>query len=174
MTLVVGYIFKDWFKSPQTYEESFSFKKTTLDDFKFAILVTAPAIILHEFGHKIAAILFGLQAEFNAAYIWLGVGVLLKLLGTGFIFFVPAYISHSAAALPWQSAIIGFAGPAINLILWFLASYLLKTKPYLPHKHKVALILTKKINMFLFIFNMIPIPGFDGSHVLSGIMKTFF
>jgi Zn-dependent protease len=31
--------------------------------------------------------------------------------------------------------------------------------------------LTRNINLFLFIFNMIPIPGFDGFTVFTGLWK---
>ena len=116
----------------------------------------------------------GLFATFHAAYTWLGLGVVLKLVGAPFVFFVPAYVAHSAAALPWQSALIAFAGPGVNLILWLGAAYILKKSKNLSHTKSVALHLTSKINMFLFIFNMIPIPGFDGWHVFSGLLGTLF
>ncbi|MFH1439923.1 MAG: M50 family metallopeptidase [Candidatus Woesearchaeota archaeon] len=183
MTLAIGFIFKDWFKKPIFYHDDpigayhKQNKFINWDDFKFAIIVTAPAIIFHEFGHKFAAIVMGLYATFHAAYTWLGLGIVLKLVGAPFVFFVPAYVAHSAAALPWQSALIAFAGPAVNLLLWLGAAYILKTSKRtkkLSHTTFVALELTKKINMFLFIFNMIPIPGFDGWHVFSGLYGMFF
>ncbi|MBC8444116.1 site-2 protease family protein, partial [Candidatus Woesearchaeota archaeon] len=40
-------------------------------------------------------------------------------------------------------------------------------KRYIPF-----LILTKKINLFLFIFNMLPIPFFDGGHFFSSILSA--
>jgi len=176
MTLFVGYIFKDSFKTPvkETYEplDYYSGKKSsTFDNFKFAILVTAPAIILHEFAHKFVAMGFGLQATFNAAYMWLFLGLVLKLLNFGFIFFVPAYVSISGGNLS-QSIITSAAGPLMNLILWLGSAFLLKGK--INKKFIPALSLTKQINMFLFIFNIIPIPGFDGYHVFSGLFKLFF
>jgi len=140
-------------------------------------MAVAPAIILHEFGHKLIAVAFGLQASFNAAYGWLILGTLLKLMNFGFIFFVPAYVSFGCAGfgcviLPWQNILIAFAGPLVNLLLWGVASVLLYQKG-IKEQHRDILFLTKRINMFLFVFNMIPIPGFDGHKVLLGIFQLF-
>ena len=102
------------------------------------------------------------------------IGVVLRLLQFPFIFFIPGYVSiPSLQAAPEASAIIAFAGPATNLLIWLGTDYLYKNKK-IPKKHEKLAFLTKEINKFLFIFNMIPIPGFDGSHVLSGLLKTFF
>ncbi|MBA3064032.1 hypothetical protein FP803_01200, partial [Candidatus Woesearchaeota archaeon] len=51
---------------------------------------------------------------------------------------------------------------------------LLKRAASLTSKQRLALVITKQINMFLFIFNMIPVPPFDGGHFISGLMQTFF
>lgn len=181
MSLAVGYIFKDMFprEMKHSYEDYFAEYKSEkrfidLNDFKFAILVVAPAIILHEFGHKIAAIAFGLYATFNAAYLWLLIGVALKAFGSPILFFVPAYVAHSATAFPWQSSIIAFAGPFVNLVLWLGSWLILKKAKKLNHTTQTALLFTKRINMFLFLFNMIPIPPFDGGQVLMGLIGTFF
>jgi Zn-dependent protease len=177
MSLAIGFIFKDWFRKPKEYDyeplaDSKPNKFINWDNFKFAMLVTAPAIILHELGHKFVAMSMGLSATFHAAYTWLGLGVVLKLMGFPFVFFIPAYVSHSAAALPWQSSLIGFAGPGVNLILFLASWYILKNAKKLTKTQHIALVLTKRINMFLFLFNMIPIPPFDGWHVFSGIWQT--
>lgn len=178
ISLAVGYIFKDMFPRAMvhSYEDYFEeYKpKFSMNDFKFAILVVAPAIILHEFGHKIAALAFGLYATFNAAYLWLVLGVVLKAFGSPILFFVPAYVAHSATAFPWQSSIIAFAGPFVNLVLWLGSWLILKKAKKLDHTTQTALLFTKRINMFLFLFNMIPIPPFDGGQVLMGLIGTFF
>jgi len=165
MTLAVGFIFMDLFSPPG---EKFNKKA-----FLFAILVAAPAIILHEFGHKFVALAFGYTATFHAAYLWLGIGVALKLLRTGFIFFVPAYVSIGGAAVAGlPMSMTALAGPAVNGILFVTAFCVLKfSKP----KGKTALfwLVTRQINGFLFIFNMLPIPLFDGWKVYSGLFQWF-
>lgn len=171
MTLVLGFVFKDIFK-PKKLDldplEQLQNRSKVSENFKFAMMLTAPAIILHELGHKFVAMSFGLQAEFNAAYIWLGIALVLALMKSNFIFFVPAYVSIS----PGPKVAMGLAalaGPLVNATLWLTATLLLKYN-LVPVKYQQLMYLTAKINMFLFIFNILPIPGFDGYHVLNDLI----
>ncbi|MBW3002124.1 M50 family metallopeptidase [Candidatus Woesearchaeota archaeon] len=174
MTIAVGYIFMGIFKfSQDKFKTGFDWKS-----FKFACLVTAPAIILHELGHKFAALAYGFEATFHAAYTWLGIGIVLRALQTGFIFFVPAYVSIGCATKecvvpPLQMSAIAAAGPFVNLAIFFVCWILLKRKDLKKHT-RVAIYVTKQINLFLFVFNMLPIPMFDGFKVYSGLWKAFF
>jgi Zn-dependent protease len=174
MTLVVGFVFMDMFKPTKNTKDILDkyMRKTKSFDwhaFWFAAMVTAPAIILHELGHKVAALSFGLSAVFNAAYFWLAIAILLKLAGSSFIFFVPAYVSISGNATPAQQAITAFAGPAVNLIIFIIALIILKTSKNLKMMSIQFWQLTKSISLFLFIFNMIPVPGFDGFTVFKNL-----
>ena len=170
MTAILGIIFQDLFRR---FKNPFSlYGKPSFDwqGFKFATAAIAPAVILHELGHKFIAMGFGLSATFNAAYGWLGFGLVLKLLNVGFIFFVPAYVSIHGEATALTYSIIAFAGPAMNLILWMGAKYVLDKK-LVKTKYLSFIYLTKQINMFLFIFNMLPIPGFDGFKVYQNLLQ---
>jgi len=138
--------------------------------FWFAAMVTAPAIILHELGHKITALSFGLTAEFHAAYTWLAIGVILKLISFPFIFFVPAYVSIGGNPTVLQQVLTAFAGPCVNLVL-FITAYVVLKIANLKNKPFQFWSLTKNINLFLFIFNMLPIPMFDGFTIFSGLWK---
>ncbi len=178
MTGVVGFIFKDIFRAPSSYTPEgiismFTRKTSNMNDFWFSALLVAPAIILHELGHKLTAIAFGLTATFHAAYMFLGLGVLLKLLNFGFIFFVPAYVSIIGQTTPLNYSLIAFMGPFVNLVLW-LGSLAFLKYGNIPIKYQRYVGLSLKINMFLFIFNMLPIPGFDGFHVFSGLFRAVF
>lgn len=179
MTLFVGFIFKDSFMNGPSYGEMdpveyYSRKSVKmLDGFFFAIIATAPAIIFHELGHKFVAEAFGMSAVFHAAYMWLGIGLLLKLINFGLIFFVPAFVSISGAGTYLQYALVAFAGPGINLILWIVSSMLLRMKK-LDKKYIQILVMSKRINMFLFFFNMLPIPPFDGFSVFYNLFKIIF
>jgi len=175
MTGLIGFIFKDFFaKHTSMVHDPLDYyrKKPGLENFKFAVMVAAPAVILHEMAHKFVALAFGINAVFHAAYAWLGLGVILKLMNFGFIFFVPGYVSH-AAGTHLQNALISLAGPLANLILWLGAAFLIK-KGMVKKKFLVFVHLTSKINMFLFFFNMLPIPPFDGFGFLSEFFKTIF
>lgn len=167
MTLAVGFIFMDLFRTNAVGW----FDKNA---FQFACLVTAPALIVHELAHKFVAVGFGLDATFNAAYVWLLIGIALKLMRSGFIFFVPAYVSIGGAAVitPLASASTAFAGPFLNLVLFGVAWAVLK-QPRLKKRTFVFWQVTKQINLFLFVFNMLPIPGFDGLKVYQGLYQLF-
>ncbi|MFC1752649.1 hypothetical protein ACFL96_04560 [Thermoproteota archaeon] len=179
MSVVVGYIFMDIFRKPRKIGKDYDplkhlkeKTKSRFDDFKFAALVTAPAIILHELAHKLIAVSFGMQATFHAAYTWLAIGAVLKLLGTGIIFFVPAFVSITGVMTPLTHSAIAFAGPGMNLLI-FVGALLVEKYGNLDKKYYPFLILTKRINLFLFIFNMIPLPMFDGFKVFQGLLQTF-
>ncbi len=210
MTLILGYLFKDVFKRPAqapahkqvysmekgpngTYEFSHgapfldlkdylsSGKRRWHDDLLFAMAVTAPAIALHEFAHKGAALLAGLSATFHASYGGLFMGLLMKWV-LGFIVFVPAYVSIGvpqavqgiAAAAPSQLTfgLIALAGPLVNLALWLLARFALENHLLKGYEH--ALVLVRELNRMLFFFNMLPIPGFDGFQFYSALFRTIF
>ncbi len=164
MILAVGFIFKDIFRNHS---------KLSHNPFLFACLVTAPALIAHELAHKFVAIAYGLQATFHAAYGWLGIGILLKLISFNFIFFVPAYVSIEGTATHLASALIAVSGPFLNLVLFFTAWLLLK-KSRLKTSHYILLQATKQINLFLFILNMLPLPFFDGFKFYQGIYYLLF
>lgn len=157
----------------------------------FASLVTAPTIILHELGHKITALSFGFSSTFHAAcstsniatggfldfYCGLTlITVFMKIIGFGFLFFIPAFVQTIGAASPMQSMLIALAGPLVNLILFTISWHIVKNYK----KYKIStntmhfLTLTKNINIFLFVFNILPIPGFDGFQVFYGLWQMIF
>lgn len=186
MSLGVGFIFMDRFAIKQTVksyvDDPVAYYQSTrrrVSDFQwhnlwFACLITAPAVIFHELAHKLVAISYGMQATFHAAYIWLSIGIVLKLLNTGFIFFVPGYVTHTGAATPLQTVAVAFAGPFLNAVFWFSCWILIKFRPIeLSTRTLQILAATRYINGFLFIFNMIPIGFFDGAHVLEGLSEYF-
>lgn len=175
MVTAIGFIFKDFVRVPKSdYDplKAFSSRSFFSEGFRNALIVAAPAIVLHEAGHKIAALAYGLQATFHAAYTWLAFGVVLKLLNAPFFFVVPGFVSYSGHLTPLVNSIIAFSGPAINLALFLSATLALK-QGWFRGKYAPLLVLTRQINIFLFIFNMLPIPGFDGFQVFSGLLSAF-
>ncbi|MFH0870704.1 MAG: M50 family metallopeptidase [archaeon] len=179
MTFAIGFIFKDVFRYRPKVEvitPEYYLKKRPLfsmNDFWFAAAVVAPSIILHEFGHKFFAIANGMSATFEAAYFWLGLGIILKLAGFGFVFLVPAYTSIGGGGTALQMAGVAFAGPLVNLLFWLGAKILMK-KVKLKRTAYHIVFLTSRINMFLFIFNMLPIPFFDGWNVFKYLFSAIF
>jgi len=171
MTLAVGYIFMGIFQV-HTRIQAFDWRALW-----FACLVTTPALILHELSHKFVAMGFGMDATFHAAYLFLGIGVLLRFAHSPFIFFVPAYVAIGCASLPCRfnpldSAIIAFAGPAVNLALFVTAWLVLKYRRIRSRMWFAFWFITQRINLLLFILNMLPVPGFDGFKVYEGLWRA--
>src|SRR3989344_1972062 len=175
MSLGVGFIFKDIIGQHLPKKEYDPLEVQGIDwkSFWITVAITAPAVVMHELAHKITALIYGLTATFHAAYPWLAIGIILKLFNAPFIFFVPGYVSISGYASPLTHSLVAFAGPFLNLVLWLSAYALYKFKIVRKKKYVPILILTSKVNMFLFIFNMLPLPIFDGWTVYSGIFKAF-
>ncbi len=182
MSGYLGFLFKDAFTAPASHAydplEQYRRRRKGFDwkGFKFAVLITAPAIILHELAHKFVAMGFGVQATFYAFYhdafssILAVASIVMKLAGSSFFFVIPGYVSIGPTTA-LKSAIISFAGPFMNLLLWLIPAYLLRHKSY-SRKATMVLFITKRINMFLFFFNMIPIGFFDGAKVFGGLYRA--
>ena len=169
MILAVGYIFKDSFPMPVRHDyDPLLHRHNEWDTIKYSILLTAPAIALHEMGHKFVALSFGVPAVFHASYEGLAIGVILKLVSFPFIFFIPGFVSHTGVSAV-QNIAIAFAGPGVNLLLWLGSAYLAKREK--KEFTRGLYYLSSNINMFLFIFNMIPLPFTDGGHVFQSIMS---
>jgi Zn-dependent protease len=179
MSALIGFLFMDIISNRN---------KTFIERFKFATIALAPAIILHELAHKFVAIAFGLDAVFKAFYhnfLTLSLGmfaIIAKFSNLGFVFLVPGYVeicsSNACAATlqanPLWGAIIAFAGPFLHLVFWLGSSLILRKKEKkLSDNWFMFFVVNRRINKFLFIFNMIPIAPFDGGSVLRNLMLLF-
>jgi Zn-dependent protease len=168
--LGVGYIFSGILRRPRhEFEVYYEKKRFDWDDIKYSAIIAAPAVIFHEFAHKFVALGLGYSATYSASYFGLALGAFLRAISSGLIFFIPGYVSISGGADPGTFALIAVVGPLANLLLFIGAHYALENG-WLP-KYGRILYLTKKINMWLFIFNILPIPGFDGYKFFSGLFQ---
>lgn len=178
MTLFIGFIFSRYFrrKPQEGYDPLKYYQKSSLwEDIKWGAMIAAPAVVLHELAHKFVAMGFGAQAVLHAPslfgipygmYIFV---ILLSYLNFPIIFFVGGYVAHTPlAALP--SALVSVAGPFVNLVLWLGSKAVIK-KGLVHRKYFESISLMGKLNMFLFIFNMIPIPGFDGFNFIRSLIS---
>ncbi len=140
------------------------------EDFIRSAIIGGAAIILHELGHKFVAMYFGATAVYNANYFGLAMGVALRYMNFP-IFMVPAYVSISGNVPGLAFSLIALAGPLVNLSL-YLVSRVLVDKHLLNTPDQFMMVhMFGKINFWLFLFNMIPIPGFDGFQVLAGLFR---
>jgi len=168
ITVYLAYIFSGFI--PRMFLRKTSLKETL----KTSAIIVAPAVILHELGHKFVAMAFGYEATLYAFYNSMPTLILallsigLRAIHSPFIFIIPGFVGIPPTTLPIESSIIAFAGPFINLLLFFAAWFIIK-KRRLNRKQLLIAHLTKKINIFLFFFNMIPLGFFDGYKVFSGL-----
>ncbi len=170
--LAIGYIFSGMIKKPKTaWEQLKEHRLFDWENFKYSAMITAPAIIFHELAHKFVSLAYGIPSFYNVLWWGLGIGVILRVIGSGFIFFIPGYVQVSQAVAPGTMAVIAFAGPATNLALFVISWALIKynVKP----EWNRAFHISKVINLWLFVFNMLPIPPLDGSKVVAGLMGIF-
>ena len=174
MTLALGYIFSA-FMPQQLFGQRglYHLLRAQAQGFdwealKYAAIITAPAVALHELGHKFVALAFGLKAEFFASYWGLGLGIFLKMVGAPFLIFVPGYVNIPSDTHVLVSGIVALAGPMVNLFLWLGAGLYIRFFK-LSRKQMILAYITKKINMFLFIFNMLPFGFFDGAKVFRAL-----
>ena len=171
MVLGLGYIFMGSLQRPRSADEFLYHRGFDWQSLQWAIIITAPAIVLHELAQKFVAILFGLIATFHASYFGLGLGILLRVFSSPIIVFVPGFVSIEGAT-SLQSALTAFAGPATNLLLFVVAWLYLQQAKKLTFRQRFLWQATKQINLFLFFFNMIPIPPFDGFSFFAGLFSV--
>ncbi|HLD12733.1 MAG TPA: site-2 protease family protein [Candidatus Nanoarchaeia archaeon] len=173
LIVAVGFMFKDLVRRPRTELDTVYHTGFSWHDLKFAMLVAAPGIVLHELGHKFVALAFGLSAFFEIWPFGLGLGIILKLVNSPFILFAPGYVSISGVTTPLSSFLISFAGPLMNLLFFGIGWYLLEYGR-LSRSQALFWYVTKQINLFLFIFNMLPIPPLDGFKVFASLFQILF
>lgn len=124
----------------------------------FAVLT---GFLLHELAHKISAQKYGCWAEYRYSE----QGLLFTFLSSlvGFLIAVPGAVYIDGNINDKQNGVISLAGPTTNILIALV---------FLPFiyltESLINLIITFIcfINLFLALFNMLPIPPLDGSKVI--------
>lgn len=130
----------------------------------FAVTVGI-GFVLHELAHKFTAIKFGGYAEFK---MWT-TGLMLALVFSifGFVFVAPgAVYIYAPRATKKQIGLISLAGPLTNLILAFVFFALALIVPFKTGNINIWYF-ASKINIWLGLFNMLPIFPLDGSKIMN-------
>lgn len=144
------------------------------------LLAIIIALTVHEYAHAAIARWLGDPTAERMGRLTLNplahldpVGFLMLLVaGFGYakpVPFDPRYLSHPRR----DSVLIGFAGPASNIIMAVLFTFALKAfnGSLGPDNLLINfLYLAAMLNVNLAIFNLIPIPPLDGSHALFAIL----
>lgn len=131
-----------------------------------AIIIVGSSFIFHELAHRTVARYFGAYSEFRAWFEGLVLALILKIL-VGFTFIAPGAVYIFKDYLtPRENGIIALSGPLSNVLLAILF-YIFSI--FVPPFTLISSILHfgVYINLYLAAFNLLPIPPFDGSKVLS-------
>lgn len=175
MVVAVGFIFSKIFKKEQiAYDplEQLRKKSVWFDDLWYGIIIAAPAIVLHELAHKFVAMGFGATATLQAPVILYLIAIAMVLSKFPIIFLVGGYVSIIGQLSPVQLALVSVAGPLTNCAIWGVSRIIVKNN--VMKKYTREIVLVGKLNFFLFVFNMIPIPMFDGFGFFYNILRVIF
>lgn len=144
-----------------------------LTGFVIVSFIVSLSIVIHELSHKYTAIHLGCYSR----YVLHPLGLILTLVSA--IPFIPIKIIMPGVTLvslytydPFIvrkiNGLTSLAGPLSNIVLALVAIAMNSlTYPYLPLLWRVVLILMLRVNSWIALFNLIPIPPLDGSKVLS-------
>jgi len=149
----------------------------------FALLLVAMSV--HEFAHAWVAYKLGDYSAKQMGRLTLNPLAHIDIFGTiilPLLLFVssagrfiigyakPVPVNFAALSNPRRDILwVGLAGPLANLIFAFLLSFLLKLIAKENFLYGLLLYLVV-INIFLGVFNLVPIPPLDGSKVLLGLL----
>jgi len=124
-------------------------------------LTVGISFVFHELSHKLIAQRYKLWAEFRAFYNMLFFAIALSFLG--FIFAAPGAVMIRGSLSKEKNGKISLAGPLMNIILalMFLPFFFLITEGFTGMVFRYGVV----INSLLAVFNLLPVPGFDGRKV---------
>ena len=129
--------------------------------FPISAIVVGTGFIFHELAHRQVAKHFGAHAEYRAWRAGLIFAIFSSFLG--FIFAAPGAVYIYGNINRKQNGIISIAGPLTNIAIAVVFSLLiiLNVNEWI----NLVGVLGFRINMFLALFNMLPIGPLDGSKV---------
>ena len=129
-----------------------------------SLLGAGSGFFLHELAHKYFAIRFGAKAEFRSDDKMLLLAIATSLFG--FVFAAPGAVMIAGSLNKKLYGIVSLSGPFTNMllaVLFFGLSFL----------HPIFIVAVF-VNVLLFVFNMIPLPPFDGAKVYSWDKTVYF
>jgi Zn-dependent protease len=164
--LIISFTFTFLFTGLNLMEESLTFDVLETASFWILFVVSLFTVgigfLLHEMAHKISAQRYGCIAEFrafdNMLFLALGLAVVI-----GFTFIAPGAVMISGTITRKENGIISAAGPITNYALAILFFMLGLIFPAAKFIFDIGF----QVNLWLGLFNMIPLFNFDGAKILN-------
>jgi len=137
-------------------------------------LAVGLGFVVHELSHRFVAIHFGCHAFYKAWTMGLVFALMMAVITGGrFIFAAPgAVYIYKANLTRREDGIISLAGPFSNFVLSILFVFLYVLLPQIAFIKALAS-WGFTINIFLGLFNLLPIPPLDGSKVAAWSFKVW-
>ena len=164
-------------------------------EFLFLIAILIFSVVIHEVSHGVVANALGDPTAKNAGRLTLnpiphldpigsillpGFLILMAQLGGGGIIFgwaKPVPLNPlNLRDKKYGSALVSLAGPGSNLIIALIFGFALRFLPLAEFNPALVLIFSYIVllNIFLAVFNLLPIPPLDGSHILFTFLPRSF
>lgn len=158
-----------------------------ISDFRIDVLILRLAAVLlalaiHEYAHAVVAVRLGDPGPKYDGRLTLNPFAHLDPVGTVMLFLFsfgwakPVMVDPTRFKNPRRDMMwVALAGPVSNIVLAFVLSRIYPyVIPFVPPSAFVAtrtfFIVTIQLNVWLAVFNMLPLPPLDGSKVLAGIL----
>ncbi|HEX2580797.1 MAG TPA: site-2 protease family protein [Dongiaceae bacterium] len=160
----------------------------TLHQLSTWVLPVLIGITLHEAAHGYVAWLRGDDTAYRLGRVSFNPLVHIDPMGTvllpallymagGFLFGYakPVPVAFQRLRNPrWDSVLVAAAGPGINLVLALVSALLLHAVTYMPDVAAgwagATLVNSLELNIWLAVFNLLPVPPLDGGRILVGIV----
>jgi len=141
---------------------------------------------LHEVAHGLTALYFGDKTALRAGRLSLNpishidpfgsilLPLMMFLLGSPFVFGWAKPVPVNVASLRGRGAHawVAAAGPLTNLLLALIAGGVVQfAGSGLPVPFQTFLVMVVLINTVLMVFNLIPLPPFDGYHIVGHLLR---
>ncbi len=114
------------------------------------------SVLCHEFGHALTAVMFGQNPR-------------IELVALGGLTY------HNGQKLSfWKQFFIVLDGPLVGFILVLIATLLLQVPAFAQGTVAYILSLTRAVNLFWTIVNLLPVMPLDGGQLLRIVLERFF
>ena len=133
----------------------------------FTVILMAFSICVHEFCHSYAALLEGDDTGERLGFMTLNpihvmgptsiIALFLFGIAWGQVPIIASNMRHK-----WGAAWVSFCGPLSNLVLALFFSVMVRLTSSLPNVFHIFFFWGAYVNVFLAVFNLLPIPSLDG------------